>query len=140
MWLKISKPKSPSLNQSLCTEKIDMPIGRRETYLKTGHCPITRRSLWNSRVAASLKLGSSRAVSHILAPLLGSAKKQKQFTKETKKLGAELKKALHMSLGEVNDRTVDVLKTVSKAEVGINVKKIVTDTWPMLMLRRRSRP
>ena len=63
--------------------------------------------------------------SYKLAPFLSSAKKQ---TEETNKLDAELKTALHASLGEVNVRTVEGLKTVSKTELGISVKKRVTDT------------
>ena len=66
--------------------------------------------------------------SYKLAPFLNSANKQLQFTKETNRLGAELKGVLDMELDEINDKTVEGLKRISKAEVGISIKKRVTDT------------
>ena len=63
-----------------------------------------------------------------LAPFLSSANKQLQFTKETNRLGAELKGVLDMGLDEINDKTVEGLKRISKAEVGISIKKRVTHT------------
>ena len=66
--------------------------------------------------------------SYKLAPFLSSANKQKQFTDETNKRGADLKKTLHMNLDEVNDKLVGGLKAVPKAEVGISISKRVTDT------------
>ena len=66
--------------------------------------------------------------SYKLAPFLSSANKQLQFTKETNRLGAELKGVLDMELDEINDKTVDGLKRISKAEVGICIKERVTDT------------
>ena len=66
--------------------------------------------------------------SYKLAPFLSSANKQLQFTKETNRLGAELREMLDMELDEINDKTVEGLKKVSKAEVGISVKKRVADT------------
>ena len=66
--------------------------------------------------------------SYKLAPFLSSANKQLQFTKETNRLGAELKEMLDMELDEINDKTVEGLKRISKAEVGISVKRRVADT------------
>ena len=66
--------------------------------------------------------------SYKLAPFLSSANKQMQFTKETNKLGAELRGMLDMGLDEIIDKTVEGLTRVSKAEVGISIKKGVTDT------------
>ena len=66
--------------------------------------------------------------SYKLAPFLSSANKQLQFTKETNRLGAELRSVLDMELDEINDKTSEGLKRISKAEVGISVKKRVTDT------------
>ena len=66
--------------------------------------------------------------SYKLAPFLSSVNKQLQFTKETNRLGAELRGMLDMELDVINDETVEGLKRVSKAEVGISVKKRVTDT------------
>ena len=66
--------------------------------------------------------------SYKLAPFLSSTNKQLHFTRETNRLGAELKGVLHMELDEINDKTVEGLKRVSKAEVGIGIKKRVTDT------------
>ena len=66
--------------------------------------------------------------SYKLAPFLSSARKQLQFTAETNKLGAELRGMLNMELDEINDKTVEGLKRISKAEVGVSIKKRVTDT------------
>ena len=66
--------------------------------------------------------------SYKLAPFLSSVNKQLQFTKETNKLGAELRGMLDMELDVINDKTVEGLKSVSKAEMGISVKKRVNDT------------
>ena len=72
------------------------------------------------------KLVSSE--SYKLALFLSSANKHLQFTNETNRLGAEMRSVLDMELDEINDKTVEGLKRVSKAEVGISVKKRVTDT------------
>ena len=66
--------------------------------------------------------------SYKLAPFLSSANKQMQFTKETNKLGAEMREMLDMELDEINDKTVEGLRRISKAEVGIGVKKRAADT------------
>ena len=66
--------------------------------------------------------------SYRLAPFLSPVNKQLQFTKETNRLGAELKDMLDMELDVINDETVEGLKRVSKAEVGISIKKRVTGT------------
>ena len=65
--------------------------------------------------------------SYKLAPFLSSANKQLQFTKDTNKLGAELKEMLDMELDEINGKTLEGLKRISKAEVGISVQKRL---WP----------
>ena len=39
-----------------------------------------------------------------------------------------MKGMLDMELDEINDKTVEGLKKVSRAEVGISIKKRVTDT------------
>ena len=66
--------------------------------------------------------------SYKLAPFLSSANKQLQFTKETNRLGAELKGVLDMELDEINDKTIEGLKRISKTTVEIGIKKRVTDT------------
>ena len=66
--------------------------------------------------------------SYKLAPFLSSANKQLQFTKETNRLGAELRGMLDMEIDDINDKTVEGLKTVSKAEVGISINKRVAET------------
>ena len=66
--------------------------------------------------------------SYKLSPFLSSPRKQKQFTNATNKLGSELREAMHLDLSEINKRTVEGLKLVSKAEVGISVNKRTEDT------------
>ena len=63
-----------------------------------------------------------------LAPFLSLPMKQTQFTKATNKLGGELSGALHLDLDEINRRTAEGLKSVSKTEVGISVNKRTEDT------------
>ena len=66
--------------------------------------------------------------SYKLSPFLSSPRKQKQFTEATNKLGGELREAMHLDLDEINKRTVEGLKSVSKTEVGISVNKRTEDT------------
>ena len=66
--------------------------------------------------------------SYKLAPFLNSARKQLQYTKETNKLGVELKGMVGIGLDVVNGKVVEGLKKISKAEVGISTKKRMTDT------------
>ena len=63
-----------------------------------------------------------------LASFLSSANRQLQFAKETNRLGAELKGVMDMELDEINDKTIEGLKRISKAEVGLSIKTRVTDT------------
>lgn len=44
------------------------------------------------------------------------------------KLGGELCEAMHLDLNEINKRTIEGLKSVSKSEVGISVNKRIEDT------------
>ena len=66
--------------------------------------------------------------SYKLAPFLSSAIKQLQITKEPNKLGPQLKGMLGMELHVLNDKTVEGLKRIPTAEVGIDIKRKVTDT------------
>ena len=66
--------------------------------------------------------------SYKLSPFLSSPRKQKQFTKATNELGTALSEAMHLDLDGINRRKVEGLKSVSKTEVGIRVKKRTTDT------------
>ena len=75
------------------------------------------------KIKKSVSLGSYK-----LAPFLSSANKQLKFIKGANRLGAELKGMLDMELDEINDKTVVGRKKVSKADVGLNIKKRVPDT------------
>ena len=66
--------------------------------------------------------------SYKLSPFLSSPRKQKQFTNATNKLGNERSEAMHLSLDEINKRTVEGLKSNSKTEVVISVNKRAEDT------------
>ena len=73
-----------------------------------------------------MQLGLGKFISrksYRLAPFLISANKQLQFTKETNEFGAQLKDMLGMELDVINDKTVEGLKRISKAEVGKRTKR-----------------
>ena len=63
-----------------------------------------------------------------LSPFLSSPRKQRHFTSVANKLGNELIAAMHLGLDEINKRTVEELRSVSKTEVGISVNKRAEDT------------
>ena len=66
--------------------------------------------------------------SYRLAPFLSSPKKQLAFTRATNKLGTDLREAMHLGIDDINKKTVDGLKKVSKDEVGVRTVTRTGDT------------
>ena len=66
--------------------------------------------------------------SYKLSPFLSSPRTQRHFTSATNKLGNKLSEAMCLGLDEINKRTMEGLRSVSKAEVGISVNKRTEDT------------
>ena len=83
--------------------------------------------------------------SYKLSPFLSSPRKRKNLASATNKLGNELNEAMHLSLDEINKRTVEGLRFFSKTEVGISVSKragytrVYTDVKEVTTALRASR-
>ena len=98
-----------------------------QNYTLSDHSAVIMQIKSNSQLRIIIKK-FVMSESYKLSPFLSSPRKQKQFTRATNKLGSELSEAMHLDLDEINKRTVEGLKSVSKTKVGISVNKRTEDT------------